>query len=104
MPYNYAYLIGVLLFFPIWLLLFTLRKDLKKEIFVASFVFGVIAFLSEPLFLRDYWNPEYMNSLFFGPYQLGSFEDFLYGFFKGGIAAVIYEEIFGKRFAKRKDR
>ena len=71
---------------------------------MAGLVFGLVSFLAEPLFLRDYWHPGYLKPLFVGGYQIGSLEDFLYGFLKGGIASVIYEEIFGKFLAKRKNR
>ena len=69
-------------------------------------MFGeIIAFLVEPFLLLDYWSPKYLlHHWFFNGYQMGSLEDFLYGFFLGGIAAVIYEEVFGKRFIKRRDR
>ena len=51
--------------------------------------------MSEFFYLRDYWHPE----LFTG-WAIG-IEDLLFGFAIGGIAAVIYEELFGKKHARR---
>ncbi|OHB25774.1 MAG: hypothetical protein A2542_03810 [Parcubacteria group bacterium RIFOXYD2_FULL_52_8] len=103
--FQYAYLVGVLLFLPFWLACLWYRKDLRREILIVSLVFGIIAWSTEPLFLRDYWQPLYWKSLSFtwngSLHQLGSLEDFLYGFFKGGIAAAIYEVIFGQHYTKR---
>jgi hypothetical protein len=48
--------------------------------------------------LQDYWRPETFNGWAIG------IEDFLFGFFIAGIGSVIYEEIFGKHYAKRKNR
>ncbi len=100
---HYAYLVLDLLLLPVWLALFALRKDLRKEILIGGLAFGVIAFLTEPLFIRDYWSPQYVAPLFWGNIPIGSFEDFLYGFFKGGIASAIYEFVFSLRFRKTPD-
>jgi len=60
-----------------------------------SFAVAPLGPLSEFFYLRDYWQP----TLFTG-WPIG-LEDFLFGFFIGGIAGVIYEEIFGKKYVKR---
>lgn len=97
--YSYAYLFGNLfLCFPVWLLLFVARKDLRKQMLLVSFLGGLAGPLSELYYLQDYWRP-----LLFTGWKIG-IEDFLFGFFIAGIAAVFYEEVFGKRFAKRKTR
>ena len=97
--FQYAYLIGdFLIGLPPWLVLFALRKDLRKEILLSSVSIGVLALLWGPWFLKDYWHPESLNM------WRASSGDFMYGFFFGGIASVIYEEVFGKCYAKRKDR
>ncbi|MBI4155840.1 MAG: hypothetical protein HY507_01240 [Candidatus Zambryskibacteria bacterium] len=95
LDYQYAYLFGnFFILLPIWLLLFFCRKDLKREILTVSMVVGLAGPFSELLYLRDYWHPETFFSYPFG------LEGYSFGFFMGGIAAVIYEEIFGKRFSK----
>lgn len=98
LSYTYAYLIGDLLLGFFWLFLYLFRKDLRHELLITSFVFGVCGPLSEIIYLRDYWKPE----LLFGN-SIGV-EDFLFGFFIGGIACVLYKEIFHKFFLKRKDK
>ncbi len=100
--YQYAYLLGIdlLMYFPVFFFLFFWRNDLRKEMLIAGSIFGVIAFLTEPIFIKYYWHPEYIWPLFIKGTQIGSFEDFVYGFLKGGIAAVIYEEVFCKTVCK----
>jgi len=99
LPYKYAYILGTLLIcFPIWLLLFLRRKDLRKEILFTSLVGGFFGPVSQLIYTKDYWKPE-----LFSNHTIG-IEDFLFGFFIAGIAASIYEEVYGKRFAKRTQR
>ena len=94
MPYKYAYLLGDLILFAVWSILF-LRKDLRKEILTVSIIGGVLGPLSEAFYIRDYWQPQLFNGWTIG------IEDFLFGFFFTGITASIYEEVFGKRFIKK---
>ncbi|PIQ68389.1 MAG: hypothetical protein COV91_04445 [Candidatus Taylorbacteria bacterium CG11_big_fil_rev_8_21_14_0_20_46_11] len=103
--YTHAYFIGELvMFLPAFLLFFFLRKDLRREMMIAGFVFGLVAFLSEPIFILHYWHPEYIFPLSYGNIALGSMEDFLYGFLKGGIAAVIFEVLCAKGFYVKRIR
>lgn len=92
------------MFLPAFLIFYFWRRDLRKEMMVAGLAFGAIAFLSEPIFIIHYWHPEYIFPLSFGNLALGSMEDFIYGFLKGGIATVIFEVLWSKGFYKRKTR
>jgi hypothetical protein len=92
--FAYAYLVGTCIFGIAWLPLFIYRKDLRREMLVMGTIIGLLAPLWAPWFLVDYWSPAY--ALWFG------IEDFLYGFFTGGIISVIYEEFYAKRFSVRK--
>ena len=65
-----------------------------------SIIGGLLAILFAPPFLHDYWHPTYTLPL----WSFGGIEDFIYGFFIVGIASVVYEELFGKKFVKRKGR
>src|SRR3989344_5394365 len=97
--YRFAYLLGnLLLLLPVWAFFFYRRKDLRREMIMVSIITGAIGPISELWYLQDYWKPETFTGTSIG------LEDFLFGFFIGGIARVIYEEIFGKKYAKRKDR
>lgn len=61
---------------------------------ILSSPFGII----EYWFINDYWRPELFNG-----WRVG-LEDFLFMFVMGGIAGVIYEELFGKNYSKRHHR
>lgn len=92
--YRFAYLIGSLLLGVVWLLLYYHRRDLRREMIFVGACIGALAPLWAWWFLYDYWTPVY--AWFFG------LEDFLYGFFAGGVVSVLYEEVYGKRFSRRK--
>ncbi|MEK6849991.1 MAG: lycopene cyclase domain-containing protein [Nanoarchaeota archaeon] len=52
--------------------------------------------LTQPLFVPDYWNPTVIYKL----WGLFDIESLLFGFFLGGIAASLYEEIFNYHLRK----
>jgi len=97
--FQYAYLTLDLLLLPFWLFCFWYRKDVRKQMVCMGLIFAVIATLLEFLFLSDYWQPTTINSfavtLYGVHYEIALIEDLIWGFLFGGIAAVIYEEIFG---------
>lgn len=96
---QYSYLIGnILLPLPLWLFLFLLRPDLRKQMVIFGLLIGFTSPLSEIWHHADYWQPGYFNGWRFG------IEDFIFGFTMAGIANVIYEELFGKHYSKRHDR
>lgn len=82
--YQFTYITAVFIVAIVWLLLF-LNKPYRKEMLVMSFVFAPYAIL-DLIFIRDYWNPLTFLGGKFG------IETFLFAFFIGGIASVIYEE------------
>ncbi len=92
---QYAYLLGNLFFIIVWVALFIYRRDLRKEMLIMSLVIAPMGPISEIFYLRDYWHPELFNGWAIG------IEDLIFGFAIGGIAAVIYEELFGKKHVKR---
>ena len=61
-----------------------------------SIIFGIGGILSEFYHIQDWWQPLIITNTPIG------IEDFLIGFFIGGIAAVIYEEIYKKKIRIRK--
>lgn len=97
---RYAYLIGdLLLLFPVWLVLFIRRKDLRKEMISLGIIMSFITYFLEYFyFSRDYWRPLFLVGTYAG------IEDLLFGFFSVGIAGTIYERIYARKFAKRKNR
>jgi len=97
--YQYIYLIWSGIFFSIWLGLYLWRKDVRKEMLMISILFGFAGILSEIVYVQDWWKPLTITGTLIG------IEDFLIGFFIGGVAAVIYEEIYKKKILiKRKSR
>jgi len=93
--FQYASILGNLFFFLIWIFLFLNRRDLRKEILIMSLIVAPMGPLSELFYLRDYWQPEFFNS------WSAIIENLFFAFTIGGVASVIYEEFFGKKYAKR---
>lgn len=74
----------------IWLVLFLLKAELRKEMFWVSF-FTMPLGLTEPIFVPEYWNP---NTLFNLARTTGfDIESLIFSFAIGGIASVLYETI-----------
>lgn len=95
MDYTYAYLILDALFLIFWIFLFFWRKDIRKEMIFMSLFWGLTGFILGHAYTSDWWHPPTITGT-----RLG-IEDFLFGFVIGGIAAVIYEEIFKKKIKQR---
>lgn len=89
--YKYTYLLMGLLYLIIWIFLFLRRKDLRKEMLLLSFASAIFGPLSELIYFKDWWQPVTLSGSVF------SIEPILFGFCIGGIASVIYEEVFGKK-------
>lgn len=76
--YQYSYLIGSLIFLLIWLLMYLWRKNIRKEIWIFSLIFGVLAFPANYIYLQDWWHPLTITRTILG------IEDFILGFATGG--------------------
>lgn len=64
--------------------------------FVISTLFGLAGVLVQHAYTVDWWRPLTITGTRIG------IEDFMFGFWVGGVSAVIYEEIFKKKIYKRK--
>src|SRR3990167_8398213 len=96
--YQYAYLVGNILLFLIWFVIFYFRKDLRKEQIIVGLIVALFAPITDYLFFfSDYWRPEYSMSLNLKSVVVG-IESQLFGFLIGGISTAIYE-FFMKRKA-----
>lgn len=95
-PIKYAYLLFCSLFFIPWSFLFFYRKDLRVEMIRMSFIAAFLSVLGAYFFNQDWWRPHTIFGTLIG------IEDFLLGFSNGGIAVVLYEEIFHKALYKSK--
>lgn len=99
LPYTYTYLFAdMIIGFPLWVVLFFARSDLRHKILAFSILGGIAGPISEVWYIKDYWHPLTITGW---PISI---EDVLFGFFVGGIGSVVYEELFGKHFAKRHKR
>lgn len=90
----YFYLIWSMIFLAVWALLFLKRKDVRREMLLISTWFGFGGLVSEKTNIQDWWHPITITGTPIG------FEDFIIGFAIGGVAAVIYEEIYRKKLKK----
>jgi hypothetical protein len=109
----YAYLIGTIGLGIVFLLIYALRKELRRLMVYSGLfylVYGFIIFLFIKLLATDparainpgYWTPP---SLFDLNSKTGGYgiEDALFSFFAGGIAACLYDVLFKIRAAKKAD-
>ncbi len=94
--YQYTYLILGLTLFFVWLILYFLRKDIRKEMLIISLLFGIAGLVVESTYIIDWWKPLTITNTAVG------IEDFLFGFTVGGIASVLYEEVFKRKIRMRK--
>lgn len=98
-PQQYAYLAATIIALIVWLILYFHRKDLRKEMIIMSILVAILGLFSEYLWwTHDWWRPQTITGTIIG------IEDLLLGFTNGGIAAVLYEELFKKRMYKYKSR
>ena len=96
MDYQYSYLIGTLVLIIIWLILFFLRKDVRKEMLILSLVAGFAGLIVDPVYSSDWWRPLTLTN------TMPGIESFIFGFGVVGIGAVIYEEAFNKKLKTKK--
>lgn len=81
---TYAYLFGAIIFSIPWGIVFCAKRINRKEMIMYGVVFGVAAVLIGIRYaLHDYWQPTYLFPSF-------HIEDFLYGFFFGGLCTQVY--------------
>jgi hypothetical protein len=86
---EFAYLFGVLMFLPVWLILYIQRKDLREEMVFMGILVTIGAIYTEAfVWTKDWWHPQTLTGTVVGV------EDILFAFFIGGIIASIYEEVF----------
>lgn len=74
-----------------WLLVFTFRPRVRKEMFWVS-LFTMPFGLTEPLFIPRYWNPPSLFNLAATTHF--DVESLIFCFASGGIASVMYEAVF----------
>lgn len=92
---KYSYLLFASLSLIPWLLLYLYRKDLRREMLITSVFLAVFGILAEYMwYTKDWWHPPTITGTVIG------IEDLILGFGAGGVAAVLYKEIFHKAIYK----
>jgi hypothetical protein len=86
--YTYVYLVGSLLFVPIWALWYWRSPSSRREMLLMSGLFICIGVPSEALlYTRDWWHPATVTGTLVGV------EDVLYSIGNGGYMAALYAVI-----------
>ena len=93
----YAYPSYILFSLVVWLGLFLYRSDLRKEIVVMSVLSAPLGPLGDFFYRRDYYNLPILNG------DLWILQSSLLGFFLGGVSAVLFAELFKRRYARRRE-
>jgi zinc transporter ZupT len=96
---QYVYLVSLIPFCIVWLVLFLIRKDLRREMLIMSSLIGILS----PVTSYYWWTVDWWRPLTLLGTRVG-FEDVIMGFAAGGIMAVVYEVVFKKGLYKRKMR
>ena len=94
MNFDYAYLIASIFLLLIWLFLYWLwlKPQSRQKMLLVSLVTAPLG-LTEPFFVPSYWSP---FTLFNLAGKTGfDLESVLFSFAVGGVAAVLYEAIWG---------
>jgi len=88
----YAYLVLSAALFGVWLILYALRPDIRREMVWVSLGTMLLG-LTEPLFVPAYWNPPTLWDL---ARRTGfDLESLLFSFAIGGIVFAAYHVVFG---------
>jgi len=88
---QYAYLLLGLGLFPFWFVIYYNAPRLRRRMWGAGLYSCMLALITGPFILIDYWNPPTM----FGISGFYMIEDFTLSFFLTGISIAIYNFIFG---------
>ena len=88
--YQYTYLLMAILFLIVWILIFSLRRNLRREMIFTSIVGMIAGPFTEIAYTRDWWTPITITGTRIGP------ESILCGFALGGLSAVMYKFAFKK--------
>jgi hypothetical protein len=74
----------------LWVIIYTAKPSLRKEMIIISFCTTPAALL-EPVFIPAYWNPPSLFNL--AATARFDLESFIFTFATGGIASVLYEVV-----------
>lgn len=91
-PNQWVYLIACLPLLSVWIIFFLWRKDVRREMVFMSSIVGLVSVATAYYWWTiDWWHPATITGTRVGV------EDFVMGFFSGGIMAVAYEVLLRRR-------
>jgi hypothetical protein len=91
---EFGYLTGAIFITIIWVVIFSLRADLREKMVVIGFLLLPVVFYAS-FFVPEYWNPPFIFDLVS---KVGfSLEDLLFMFFGSGVVCVSHTLIFGDK-------
>ena len=88
MNYELSYFVYSLIFLAIWMVIFFLRRDLRRRMFLISLAVAPAGPISELWYLRDYWQRPTITG-----YPI-SIEDAVFAFAVGGITFGLFKTLF----------
>lgn len=98
-PLQYTYFFATMLSCLVWIVMYYWRKDLRRQMIIMSMIICIVGVIQEYLWYVPYWwHPQTITGTKVGV------EDILLAFSNGGIAAVLYEEVFKKRLYKKEPK
>lgn len=93
---KYIYFVGNVIFLMIWLVFFAKRKDLREEMLFLGIIFAIMGPLAQGLwYTKDWWNPVTITGTSVG------IEDVMLGFTNAGIASVLFETVFNRKYSRK---
>src|SRR6266498_847577 len=90
--YPYAYLIGSMLWGIGWVVIFIVRRDLRRQMIIMSLINSLYGF-TEHFYYGEYWHPVFTFKL---PGINASLDSILLMFIYGGLTAALVKLVMGK--------
>lgn len=88
--YQFAYLMGAVFWFLIWLILLFIWPRQRRAMIWSGLLLGGAGPISEYWFLQDYWDPVYFVEFQLGSWQFG-LEDWLVMMAVAGVCTGVFE-------------
>lgn len=94
---THLYFTSILMLIPFWVVLFFTKKESRTEMVTMGIYLGIAGLLLSTISLRDYWHPIFVFESF-------HIEEFLYGFFFGGLSTELAKLFLKNKYKKHPER
>lgn len=81
---NHLYFLTAIIFSILWLILFIVNKNNRKQMFLIGLICMLGGSFTEQMHFTDWWHPNFIFNSFF------TVEDILFGFTAGGVISATY--------------